>query len=108
MTSSDDNRGQIKSLFLFAVELHICGLLIPLKDITDMIKDIFKSGVKKKIDSSGDAEITTLFAYFYNSEAFSAFFSEFGEIFTNKVPSVRKTILRYPEIVPEKKKKDLT
>jgi hypothetical protein len=44
----DDNKSKLKSLFLFTVELFVCGFSFPFKEINDMLRKLVKAGMKKK------------------------------------------------------------
>lgn len=75
--SQDDNKAKIKTIFLFTVELFVCGFSFSYKELIDMIKKVFKSGKNKKSNFGFELE-SKLFIYCYSCTIFSTFLTHFS------------------------------
>lgn len=75
--SQEDNKAKIKALFLYTVELFVCGFSFSYKEILEMIKKVFRCGKMKKNTSNSDVE-NKLFIYCYSCTIFSAFLANFS------------------------------
>lgn len=83
--NSKDNKTKIKALFLYTVELFVCGFSFSYKEVLEMIKKVFKCGRNKKVMTGGNSEVENkLFIYCYSCTIFSAFLAHFSEIFTKR------------------------
>lgn len=83
--SQEDKKPRIKTLFLFTVELFVCGFSFSYKELLEMIKKVFKCGKNKKINFSSELE-SKLSIYCYSCTIFSTFLNHFSEIFTKREP----------------------
>lgn len=112
--SQEDNKPKVRSLFFFTVELFLCGFSFSYKEITQMIKKVFKCGKHKKMNNPSELQ-SKLGIYCYSAPIFSYLLTHFGTNLTKRTPQwiedwqkEGKEIFKFPEILPIKTKDELT